>query len=115
MRMRHPFRKPTEAERQLVVALAERASGLQLREGWLDRFVVEEMNDGGMGSLRLSDPSHMSEGSQRFGRTASEYRLRDEDGVEILASLNLDTAGEPFELDMWKVDFSPVIRVPTAP
>lgn len=47
-----------------------------------------------------------------FGGQVAEYQFTDADGVEVLASLNVDQDGRPFELDMWKTDFSPLIRIP---
>lgn len=78
---------------------------------WVNDLKVTDMDDGGMGSLRLSPLSIEGE-SRRYGRTASELRFEDADGVTVLASLYLDRAGAPFELDIWKVDFSPLIRLP---
>ena len=34
------------------------------------------------------------------------------DGVPVLASLNVDQNGRFLELDLWKTDFTPVIRIP---
>ena len=36
----------------------------------------------------------------------------DEDGVKVIASLNVDSDGHLFELDIWKTDFSPLLRIP---
>lgn len=35
-------------------------------------------------------------------------------GVIVLVSLSVDSAGHPFEVDVWKSDFHPVIRFPDA-
>ena len=42
----------------------------------------------------------------------AEIQFTDTDGVEVLASLNLDQDGKPFELDVWKTDFNALIRIP---
>ena len=63
-----------------------------------------------MGSLRLVVGGQARE-SQVFGRRAAEYEFLDTDGVPVIASLNLDQDGIPFELDVWKVDFSPTERL----
>ena len=68
------------------------------------------MDDGGMGSLRLQVDT--SGGIRRFGRCASELRFRDVDGVLVVATLNIDDAGLPFELDMWKTNFEPLKAIP---
>ncbi|WP_420885213.1 DUF6984 family protein, partial [Candidatus Symbiothrix dinenymphae] len=36
----------------------------------------------------------------------------DEDGVDVIASLNIDDTGDLYELDIWKTDFSPLIKLP---
>jgi len=69
---------------------------------------VQEMNDGGMGSLLFNGPS-----GRRYGSTLAEAEFHDADGTVVLVALNLDTNGELFELDIWKVDFSPLIRIPS--
>ena len=73
-------------------------------------LLVEEMNDGGMGSLLLS-PRPSTPRARRFGKQAADCRFLDADGVVVIASLNLDKAGELFELDIWKVNYAPLIRI----
>jgi len=105
-----PSRAPSADEARLIGALA-RLAGLRREDGWLDRLRVREMDDGGMGSLRL-DPPPAGPDERKFGAQAAEIQFTDADGVEVLASLNLDQEGKPFELDVWKTDFSPLIRIP---
>lgn len=69
--------------------------------------VAEDMDDGGMGSLLFPGSR-----DRIYGGTLAEAEFRDEDGTPVLVSLNLDSSGELFELDVWKVDFSPLIRIP---
>ncbi|KQW93450.1 hypothetical protein ASC94_12495 [Massilia sp. Root418] len=70
---------------------------------------VEDMADGGMGSVRfLSQASAY----RRFGRRAAEALYVDADGVTVVISLNLDEKGDLFELDFWKSDFSPLRSYP---
>lgn len=71
---------------------------------------VEPMDDGGMGSLAFSPISP----SRCFGRTAADCLFSDQDGVSVSAALNLDQHGEPLELDVFKVDFSALVRWPSA-
>ena len=75
----------------------------------LASLAVQEMSDGGMGSLYVRSSSEAS--NRRFGRRIAELQFLDSDGVIILASLNVDTAGDLYELDVWKTDFSPVISL----
>jgi len=67
------------------------------------------MNDGGMGSLKIMSSPTID---PRFGSRASECWFNDSDGVLVTAVLNLDQEGRPFEIDVWKVDFSPLKRWP---
>lgn len=97
----------TNDEKRLVQALAGEASNLILYPDWIDTIKVEPINDGGMGSLRfLSSPA------PEVTRQAAELQFQDADGVSVIASLNVDEVGVPFELDVWKVDFSPLIKIP---
>jgi hypothetical protein len=100
------WRSPSPSERALLVRLGGLA---HLPSDWLDRVRVREMPDGGMGSLQLSIDD---ESGSRFGETVAELRFADRDGVPVLVSLNVDQEGRPFELDIWKTDFSPLIQIP---
>jgi hypothetical protein len=71
--------------------------------------VVEDMSDGGMGSLRFRAADNRR---RRFGRKIAEAEFADEDGTFVSAVMNLDEYGEVFELDIWRVDFSPLRRYP---
>ena len=39
------------------------------------------------------------------------FRSKDSDGIDVLASLYLDQDHEICEVDIWKADFSPLIRI----
>jgi hypothetical protein len=71
--------------------------------------LVEDMNDGGMGSIRFRNGQ---QGKRLFARQVSEATFVDEDGVVVSATLNLDQYGKLFELDLWKVDNSKLRRYP---
>jgi hypothetical protein len=106
------FRRPTADERRLLRELA-RIAHINDPEGWLGALEVREMNDGGMGSLELAAAAR---NSVRSGVVISRASVQfvDEDGVQVVATLNASEDGEPFELDIWKTDFSPLRRIPTA-
>jgi hypothetical protein len=74
-------------------------------------LLVEDMEDGGMGSLLFAS----STTKPRYGRTVSEAWFLDSDRVPVVVSLNLDQNDELFELDSWKVDFSPRRSLPAGP
>jgi hypothetical protein len=65
------------------------------------------MQDGGMGSIRF-----VGSGARSFGKALVEAQYLDSDGVLVSITVNVDHQGQLFELDFWKVDFSPLIRYP---
>jgi hypothetical protein len=86
-------------ERPLIDALFE-CAGLPAPSAG---FLVEEMNDGEMGSLAFAPLG------RKLGGSVSECQFWDSDGILVFAALNLDSDGQPLELDIWKVDFSPLV------
>ncbi|EWH11391.1 hypothetical protein DS2_04430 [Catenovulum agarivorans DS-2] len=66
-------------------------------------LLVRPLNDGGMGSLALGE----NYDKRMFGKQAAEFIFKDLDDTLISAALNLDLQGNLYELDLWKVDFSP--------
>lgn len=96
-----PGRKLTPAERAVITALAPSVTA------GLDDALVVEMRDGGMGSIRFLKGS-----DRRRSRSIAEAEYTDEDGVSVSIELNVDERDELFELDLWKVDFSPLRRYP---
>lgn len=103
------FREPSDAERRLLRRLASSCSDCP--PDWLQDIRVSQMDDGRMGSLRLAVRG-APVGERVFGRKAAEYQFSDTDGIQVIASLNVDQHGLPFELDVWKTDFSPLVRIP---
>jgi hypothetical protein len=99
------MRKPTSDELRLLEHLVAKATFVIDGE-----LLVEDMNDGGMGSLLLF-AQHSISRERRFGRQVADCRFVDADGVDVIASLNLDEDGELFELDVWKVNYAPLIRI----
>ena len=75
----------------------------------LEAALVQDMQDGGMGSIQFH---RQTSDERRFGKEIAEGTFRDNDGVLVSVTLNLDQFGELFELDVWKVDFSPLVRYP---
>ncbi len=69
------------------------------------------MDDGDMGSLLLIHKDEVSE-SRVFGEQVSELQFVDLDGVDVIASLNIDKEGDLYELDIWKTDFSKLQKLP---
>ncbi|MDX3967543.1 MAG: hypothetical protein QHD01_13185 [Bradyrhizobium sp.] len=91
----------TPNERDLIVYILGQSSSF-----YGDFDLVEDMNDGGMGSLRF-----MGSADRLWGKCIGEAEFDDADGVLVSVALNIDQRGELFELDLWKVDFSPLQRI----
>jgi hypothetical protein len=107
MGMMRPLR---DEEKALLAALIQGKPRAEQLLNSLKKAVVEEMDDGGMGSLRFcwSD----NEEPRRLGDLLAEMEFADNDGVPVMVAINLDDRGNLFELDIWKVDFSPLKRFP---
>lgn len=94
-------RKLHPAERALILELAPQC-GVGLEDA-----LVTEMQDGGMGSIRF-----LGGNDRHRARSIAEARYIDDDGVVVSIELNVDETDNLFELDFWKVDFSPLLRYP---
>jgi hypothetical protein len=102
-------RKPTELELKLIELLIDKSS-LKF-PNWKDKLMVREMGDGQMGSLTLL-PNGYYEKKKRSAKQVSEYEFLDLDGVLVSAALYIDRmSGELYELDIWKVNFAPLIKI----
>ena len=93
----------------IVSMLMSKREEQSLREELATSLVVE-MNDGGMGSLRFVGPP-----DRKFGEQLAEAEFQDDDGVKVSITINTDQHGSLFEMDVWKVDFTPLIRLPVPP
>jgi hypothetical protein len=75
----------------------------------IEDAVVEELGDGGMGSLKFVD---LLSSDQRFAKQLREATFADDDGVPVSITINLDQNNGLFELDIWKADNSSLKRFP---
>ena len=110
--MTRPSRELRGEERALVLALASIAKidNELVSQQALDNARVKDMLDGGMCSIRFAASG---DGTNRsFGNAAGELWYVDADGVVVTFCLNLDNHGDLYEVDGWKVDFSPLKRFP---
>jgi hypothetical protein len=98
------------SEKALVQQLLRQTDQKVASPDTLDTVEVQEMSDGGMGSLYFVHRTKDAE-SRRFGKRVAELQFKDADGITIVASLNVDTDGDLFELDIWKTDFSSVMSL----
>jgi hypothetical protein len=104
-------REPTSAESVLLGFLATAHSSGSAPAPCVEGLRVADLDDGGMGSLRLI-PCREVALDPVFGRQFSACSFKDSDGVLVIASLYLDQFDSPFELDLWKVDFGRLNRLP---
>jgi hypothetical protein len=105
---RHPGRPLRAEEKALLAALL--GSSLDAIDERLKFDVVEDMSDGGMGSIRFL---HESGEPRSFGKAIAEAECDDADGVTVSIVVNVDDRGDLYEIDFWKVDFSPMRDYPT--
>ena len=68
------------------------------------------LQDGGMGSVRVAEEG-IEDNGRRFGAKVSELIFVDQDGVRVSVSLHVDQFGNPLEIDVFKADFSPVVKL----
>lgn len=102
------YRNITEKENKLLEKLIEKASG-KFRKAVPENLLVRDLDDGQMGSLKFYNPYNEN---RIFGSQVSELSFIDLDDVLVIATLYLDNYGDLFEIDIWKVDFSPTINFP---
>ncbi|HEU4881032.1 MAG TPA: hypothetical protein VFT45_02270 [Longimicrobium sp.] len=105
------LREATPTELRLLRALVQQMPHIREIAASFNSVLVQPLDDGGMGSFRIA-PLSPGRNQRHFGKVAATLQFTDKDGVLVLVSLNTDTQGEPFEVDVWKTDFSPVICVP---
>ena len=103
-------RKVSKKEEKLIEFLIKTSSKI-IPNDWKNGLLVCEIEDGGMGGLQLI-PRGINHRDRIFGEQVSEYVFKDIDGVDVIASLNLDKEGNLFELDIWKVNFEPLLKFP---
>src|SRR5215467_7685567 len=90
-------------ERDLITAmLRSKPSHAELLNG-LNARTVDDMQDGGMGSIRFNDGSGAG---RHLGGAVAEAEYTDDDGVLVSIVLNTNDGGGLYEVDFWKVDFS---------
>lgn len=101
-----PARNLRSEERSLIAALLS-VSHQEKLEALTSEIQARELLDGRMGSIRFDRAE-----PRRFGQELARAEYHDADGVLVSITVNLDDRGELFELDFWKVDFSPLKRYP---
>jgi len=105
-------RKPTEDEIRLLEFLFRQAKDITISSDWKKTIQVQNMDDEGMGSLLLFENGIVSK-EREFGSEVASCYFQDIDNVTVSAALNVDTNGKIFEMDIWKTDFTPLIKIAT--
>jgi hypothetical protein len=99
--------RPLERELlEKMLAGKDLSSGIGAK---LSSALVEDMQDGGMGSIRFVVPG---QSTRHFGKAVAQAEYSDEDGVLVSIVVNVNQENELYEVDSWKVDFSPLKRYP---
>lgn len=93
----------------LIVKMLESDSTRSEFSARCSDYFVQDVNDGRMGTIRFLAPSNPN---QRFGDEIARAEYEDQDGVMVSITINTDQHGELYELDFWKVNFSPLSRYP---
>jgi hypothetical protein len=102
-----PIRPLRLEEHELICYLLSRVPSGDIVMHGLSGCLVIDLEDGGMGSIRFICPL-----PQSMGKELIEAKYFDSDGVLVSITLNLDKEGNLYEVDFWKVDFSPLLRYP---
>jgi hypothetical protein len=101
----------SDAEYLLITELFVRLDMSPISFGLSRQLKVEELADGGMGSIRFIHPESTYE-QRSLGQSVVEGEFQDADGVVVSMAINVDKQNKLYELDLWKVDFSPLRRYP---
>lgn len=80
-----PTRHLRPKEIAVIVAMLASKREEQLLREELATSLVEEMSDGGMGSLRFVGPAE-----RKFGEQLAKAEFQDEDGVTLSITINTD-------------------------
>ena len=104
-------RMPSNGEKSVVIALLQSRPETRHLVSGLSDLLVADVADGGMGSLSLV-PKGVESGGRSFGKQIASGEFLDTDGVPVSLALNVDNENRLYELDVWKVDFTPLCRWP---
>lgn len=105
----HHYRKIRDEEYLLVKYLLESNEKYKKIIKLSNDCMVVDLQDGCMGSIRFK--------SNRLDKRAmkeviAECDFIDKDNILVSISLTVDGFNKLYELDFWKVDFSPLIEYP---
>lgn len=106
------MRNLKKEESELIIALLKDKANTNDIIKKLPDLLVEEMDDGGMGSLKFISTNGET---HSFFKQVAEITLLDIDGIRVSIAINLDENGDIFELDIFKSDFSKLKQFPVPP
>lgn len=78
----------------------------------ISAYKVIDMDDGDMGSITVVARSKNNR--EKFSRIIAQKEFKDSDGVMISVAVIVDNYGDFYELDIWKVNFQPILNYPSA-
>ena len=90
-------------EKNLLSFLLKKANICKTKE-WLDSVKIFPFENDGMGSYFFFETSYTS--------IASDVLFKDIDGIVVLATLFVSTKNEPCEVDIWKMNYTPLLKIP---
>ncbi len=108
------LRIPSSKELAVITTLLQSKSESLYFADNLNHLLVKELNDGGMGSLLLV-PKGLENTNRYFGKQLALGEFADSDGVSVTVVINLDSNGQLFELELWKVNFARLLAWPDPP
>lgn len=94
-------------EKEIINFLLDKASLPELKIK--ENAVVKDLKDGLMGGFRFI--GNYSDG-RKYGKKLVEAKYLDSDNIPVYLSLIIDNKEMLYELDIWKVDFNPLIEYP---
>ncbi|MBS1520706.1 MAG: hypothetical protein JST50_06910 [Bacteroidetes bacterium] len=106
------MRRLRKEEHDLIEYLLRQTPNTEHLYDQLEDCVVEEMDDGGMGSLTFV---RNDKKEQRTGHIVAEISLLDKDNVATSFAVILDRENDLYELDVFKADSSPLVEFPRPP
>lgn len=95
-------------ERELLRALLSGKKDFELFDDQITNGLVIDMPDGGMGSIKF-----VGDENRNLGSLLGEAEYVDADGMLVSIVVNADSDGQLYEVDFWKVDFSPLKQYPS--
>jgi hypothetical protein len=105
------YRPASDQNKAILRAILEKKPSTRSLVNSLEGLLVQDLQDGGMGSLLLL-PKGSEGGLREFGKQIALAEFVDRDGTPVSVAINVDKQERLFELDIWKVNFGPLKQWP---